>query len=86
MSSTYVQEGSFAHTFLNIEDGLKIILLVKSLYHIVLPNCRILVFFKIDFLSFYTLKCESDYFLEILLIHETFLVLLLRDYFYTFPS
>jgi len=55
---------------------------VKSHHHQFFPNGQFFDFLKIDFLIFYKLKCDGTNFHEIL----HFLVLVLREFFYDFPS
>jgi len=52
--------------FLIIDDGAKIIFLVKSHHHQFFPNKKFLVLRKITFPIFYKFKRQSTYFHEIL--------------------
>jgi len=58
MTSTWVQTSLLCAQFLNIEDGSKIILLMKSHHNQFFPNGQFFVFLKKNPIS-YKLKCES---------------------------
>jgi len=82
----FYKQHSYCIQFLNNENGSKINLLVNSHYYKVFPNGQFLDLKKISFSIFYKLKCEITVIVPISMRFCTFLVLLLREFFYTFLS
>jgi len=76
------KQNSHCMQFLNIEDGYKIIFLVKSHHHQFFWNGQFLVFLKKKFLFFTNWNVKVPIFMRFC----TFLVLLFRELFYAFPS
>jgi len=79
------KQHSYCMQFQDKEDGSKINFLVKSHHYKLFPNYQLLV---VVFLNpvFYKVKCENTVIIPISMRFCTFLVLLLREFFYAFLS